>query len=140
MKKTHIPSQPSPSGTPKCGPKEAVICHGRSTLLRNGHKNIVKYGVPGPGNPGFNALIRILRRPWFYRVWILQEVAACSDEGIYCGSRSITWSEFCAAINYAFYVGVVFPAGRKTSRILYRLIRHVLVLMGRRIRISCRFA
>ncbi|KZL70013.1 hypothetical protein CI238_10032 [Colletotrichum incanum] len=34
------------------------------------------------------------RRPWFYRVWILQEAALCSDGMLKCGADEISWLDF----------------------------------------------
>jgi hypothetical protein len=40
----------------------------------------------------------ILRRPWFRRRWVIQEVAASRNASVQCGSRSINWIDFADAV------------------------------------------
>jgi len=36
----------------------------------------------------------LLRRPWFSRVWVLQEVALANEAVVCCGSKEISWESF----------------------------------------------
>ena len=46
------------------------------------------------------ALGALLSRPWFGRMWILQEVGVASVATILCGNQSISWQHVSDAINY----------------------------------------
>ena len=41
-----------------------------------------------------NALDALLHRPWFMRVWIVQEIISARQATIVCGNRSIDWLPF----------------------------------------------
>jgi len=42
----------------------------------------------------FRHLLRFFSRPWFERVWVIQEVVRAKKAEIICGRRSITWKDF----------------------------------------------
>jgi hypothetical protein len=37
----------------------------------------------------------LLSRPWFYRVWIFQELVLSKDPWVQCGKSRLRWAEFC---------------------------------------------
>ncbi|KAI1313264.1 heterokaryon incompatibility protein-domain-containing protein [Xylaria venustula] len=41
------------------------------------------------------ALASLLDMPWFRRVWVVQEVAVAHEAILYCGFKSINWSDLC---------------------------------------------
>jgi hypothetical protein len=43
------------------------------------------------------ALSMLMRRTWFTRRWVLQEIAMASKATIYCGSEKASWSDFVSA-------------------------------------------
>jgi len=46
------------------------------------------------------ALIRLMKRPWFSRRWVVQEIALSPRGGtIYCGKDSNTWQDFADAVS-----------------------------------------
>ncbi|KAF2014007.1 HET-domain-containing protein, partial [Aaosphaeria arxii CBS 175.79] len=45
-----------------------------------------------------NAIIALLRRPWFYRVWVLQEVAMARFTLLLCGDFQMTAHEFSSGL------------------------------------------
>ncbi|KAI0811326.1 heterokaryon incompatibility protein-domain-containing protein [Xylaria sp. FL0064] len=52
---------------------------------------------------GFNrvhilALTYLLDMPWFRRVWIVQEVAVSREAILFCGYKSIDWSDLCLIV------------------------------------------
>jgi hypothetical protein len=53
--------------------------------------------LPGFQNPQWKALDALLARPWFTRVWVLQEVILSKDAVLICGQRSICWEDFSLA-------------------------------------------
>lgn len=47
----------------------------------------------------WQALERLLRRPWFSRVWVFQEVTVSSLVIVKCGTCTILWNDICLACN-----------------------------------------
>ena len=45
------------------------------------------------------ALINIMKRPWFSRRWVIQEIALAKQATLYCGSKSINWKDFADAVS-----------------------------------------
>ena len=52
-----------------------------------------KIGIPDYSMERWEYLVRFLRRAWFRRTWILQEVAFAEDLTILCGPQEISWDE-----------------------------------------------
>jgi hypothetical protein len=46
----------------------------------------------------WHALAELMRRPWFSRRWILQEVAFARKATVYCGMKQVNWSDFSDAV------------------------------------------
>ncbi|KAK5651612.1 hypothetical protein OQA88_11885 [Cercophora sp. LCS_1] len=44
------------------------------------------------------ALIKLLKRGWFSRRWVVQEIAMARNATVYCGSDSVAWHELADAI------------------------------------------
>lgn len=44
------------------------------------------------------SLASLLEKPWFRRIWVVQEVAVARETIIYCGERSLTWEELCSVL------------------------------------------
>jgi hypothetical protein len=47
--------------------------------------------IPRPGDKAWDALEAFFRRPWFKRVWIIQELAVGSIVMVVCGKRELPW-------------------------------------------------
>jgi hypothetical protein len=47
--------------------------------------------IPEPNPATMSALFR---RPWFTRVWVLQEVAMAREAVVYCGDKATNWESF----------------------------------------------
>ena len=50
--------------------------------------------LPPADSTSWTALARLLSRPWFTRVWVLQEVAVSRQATVYCGEHELDWSAF----------------------------------------------
>lgn len=48
---------------------------------------------------GWAAFLDLMKRPWFSRRWILQEIALAREAYLHCGHESITWREFAEAVS-----------------------------------------
>ncbi|KAF5020014.1 hypothetical protein F66182_7950 [Fusarium sp. NRRL 66182] len=54
---------------------------------------------PSRSEIGQQAVLTLLRRPWFQRIWVLQEVAAARHVVIICGATEIDGYAFCSGLN-----------------------------------------
>ncbi|KAK1010737.1 hypothetical protein B0A54_01176 [Friedmanniomyces endolithicus] len=51
------------------------------------------YGLPGRGHKKWKALAAVLRRPWFWRTWVVQEVVLNPNVEIVLGANMLTWED-----------------------------------------------
>ena len=51
-------------------------------------------GLPTWGGKEWKALSALLYRPWFGRMWIIQEVAIAANASLVCGQMVISWQAF----------------------------------------------
>ena len=51
-----------------------------------------------------DAFIALLERPWFTRIWIVQEAAASQKAKVFCGHHSIAWDDLVAAVDGSLYL------------------------------------
>ncbi|KAI0404111.1 heterokaryon incompatibility protein-domain-containing protein [Xylaria palmicola] len=61
------------------------------------------------------ALVKLLERPWWSRVWVLQEVILAKKVTLRCGSRSLDWTHF-----QAFLFTVIRQGKRSMVRYSHR--------------------
>jgi hypothetical protein len=55
--------------------------------------NLELHGLPKRGHKRWKALSLILRRPWFWRTWVVQEVALNDNVELVLGSLTFSWDE-----------------------------------------------
>ncbi len=65
-----------------------------------------RLGLPLFTDPVWFHLCEFFTRDWFYRVWIIQELALSKTATILCGKRSFPWDAFTAACRYAVVCGL----------------------------------
>ncbi|KXJ95160.1 heterokaryon incompatibility protein-domain-containing protein [Microdochium bolleyi] len=46
----------------------------------------------------WQSLLRLMQRPWFFRRWVVQEIALAKDAEIYCGPDRLAWKDFSVAV------------------------------------------
>lgn len=49
------------------------------------------------------ALERLLARPWWYRIWVVQEVAVSKKVWVYCGNRKCSWDVVANAAEFLLW-------------------------------------
>jgi len=86
-----------------------------------------RYGIPQIADPIWQKLLRLLERQWFYRVWIIQEVAVSRRAVVYWGSANISWEDRSAGIDLAITTGATRILSGMTSS-GFSSIRSTLVL------------
>jgi hypothetical protein len=70
------------------------------------HQRLVLERLPGPFDATWAAYWTLLQRPWYSRVWIIQEVASAADVLIVCGADEVSWLNFWSVACYVFYSGL----------------------------------
>ncbi|OCK76758.1 hypothetical protein K432DRAFT_445801 [Lepidopterella palustris CBS 459.81] len=76
------------------------------SILEMPTKDREKYGIPSTFDLRYWALFKVATRPWFERVWIIQEVSVASSAVIYCGEWTFPWTTFIEAIEWAAELGL----------------------------------
>jgi hypothetical protein len=69
---------------------------------------VFDYGHWGPpsswkSKEEFVALERFLARPWWYRIWVVQEVAVSKKVWVYCGNRKCSWDVVANAAEFLLW-------------------------------------
>ena len=54
---------------------------------------IERMSLPRPGFPQWAVLRQLLRRPWFRRIWVIQEVVISYDVTFQCGFKNFSWGD-----------------------------------------------
>ena len=49
-------------------------------------------------SPRWRAMLNVMKRPWFSRRWMVQEIALANKATIYCGKETIAWKDFSDAV------------------------------------------
>jgi hypothetical protein len=62
-----------------------------STIYRTGERKLSQGTLPHRNDPSWEALRTFLSRPWFSRVWVVQEVAMARRAIVLCGGKTLTW-------------------------------------------------
>ncbi|CAH0031192.1 unnamed protein product [Clonostachys rhizophaga] len=58
------------------------------------HNELADYGLPPANAPEWETLDALLWRPWFVRIWIVQEITLARDAVVFCGNETIPWDKF----------------------------------------------
>ena len=56
-------------------------------------KDLISAGLPDHASSAWKALDSLFWRPWFTRVWVIQEITVARDAMVLCGSLRCQWSE-----------------------------------------------
>ncbi|KAJ2893719.1 heterokaryon incompatibility [Zalerion maritima] len=78
---------------------QALRNEGRVEVNGSGIKTIIEKGFPGKERKEWNALRAFLKLPWFYRVWIIQEIVLAKEATLAIGNWEIDWEPFAKAID-----------------------------------------
>lgn len=49
--------------------------------------------LPASDSPKWHELGKLMRRPWFQRIWVIQEVVLSQQIIVMCGTRCISWAD-----------------------------------------------
>jgi Heterokaryon incompatibility protein (HET) len=88
------------------------LVHASQKAAKSGiHRNVWYHtidNIPPLYSSVWRAFSTLLKRPWFYRTWIIQEVSVSKDAHVLCGDDSVSWDSLAQAVNYALDVGIFF--------------------------------
>ncbi|KAI1120802.1 heterokaryon incompatibility protein-domain-containing protein [Nemania abortiva] len=57
------------------------------------HTTFKSIGIPAPSSDVWVHLARVLNRPWFNRLWVLQEVLLARHISVLCGAEETEWDQ-----------------------------------------------
>jgi hypothetical protein len=66
--------------------KEKGIVH-----VGNVENYLYRLALPAEESPEWTALVRLFQRPWFQRIWVLQEAVMARTMTVVCGSHLVGW-------------------------------------------------
>ena len=90
-----------------------------------GNKGSMPISQPDPDL--FVAIIRFFLRPWFHRLWVVQEVLMARELVLVCGSKTISWDALFAA---TFDIGLLIAADNPQVERQYRCATKGIVELG----------
>ncbi|CAK7204108.1 hypothetical protein SEUCBS139899_006861 [Sporothrix eucalyptigena] len=91
--------------------EQKLLNNGEGFQKYAGKKDIVSRGLPSTDDPAWLALDGVFWRPWFLRVWVVQEVCVSRVATLYCGPDNFDFDVFC---NIAHYMHVTILAPQTT--------------------------
>jgi hypothetical protein len=78
--------------------------------------NYASLGLPEIHSPVWEAFRKLLSRPWFLRVWIIQEAVVCKSAEVICGSWKLDWKLFITSFELAIAADMPILGGGGPSR------------------------
>ena len=61
--------------------------------------DVTRYGLPASTDSIWQAIGRLCERDWFYRTWVVQEVALARTVNLLCGSQWLEWDSLVTLID-----------------------------------------
>ncbi len=75
-------------------------------------------GLPAVDSPDWMALDALYWRPWFMRVWVIQEIAFSKSAIVVCGQDSVTFEIFAATANLIYKRHISSATGVSCERVI----------------------
>lgn len=92
--------------------REKINAAGDNARLRSVHEfglaERKQYGIPETSDFRYKELLRLSARPWFRRVWIIQEVASAKHQILLCGHWSMPFTSFSKAWELVAELGIFY--------------------------------
>lgn len=57
-------------------------------------QDLIDEGLPEPFSPIWRSLDALYWRPWFTRVWVIQEISLAKEVSLICGNHRSSWRDF----------------------------------------------
>lgn len=84
----------------------------------SGGKALESCKLPALNDPSWGSILELVQRPWFSRVWIIQEVVVPRNAILRCGKSKLRWKDFCFGFLFAINAGFIY---RQTDVFQYSL-------------------
>ncbi|CAH0050482.1 unnamed protein product [Clonostachys solani] len=72
-----------------------ISCDGKTLQV-----TLADYGLPPADAPEWKTLDALLWRPWFVRIWIVQEITLARHSVVLCANKTISWENFLWIIRF----------------------------------------
>jgi len=72
----------------------------QKSVLHHNPIELLKRANVSPNEKDVRAFLSILQRPWFRRVWVVQEVAMSRNSLLLCGAKTFDWSDLFSTIRF----------------------------------------
>lgn len=69
-------------------------------FINKSHQDLTQEGIGGISAWHVQSVLNLIRRSWFGRTWVLQEVVLAKEIEILCGSHRFTWTELFELIQH----------------------------------------
>jgi hypothetical protein len=86
--------------------RKRAAANDERTLLEMTAANRKYYGIPHWSSTAYLALCHAVTRPWFSRVWIIQEISLATNAVVYCGSWNMPWVSLVEAVEFVQNIGL----------------------------------
>jgi hypothetical protein len=77
--------------------------------------NYQQFGLPERNDPSWRALGALFARPWFQRIWIIQEAIVSESATVFCGSWSMEFQNFLYTLAVAVISDMPIPGSSTSS-------------------------
>ena len=61
--------------------------------------DVIRFDLPATTDPIWQAIGRLCERDWFYRTWVVQEVALARKVDVLCGRQWLDWNSLITLVN-----------------------------------------
>jgi len=79
-------------------------------------------GLPHPIiSSAYKSLSLLLSRPWFSRVWVIQELALSRNAIVQCGPYTMLWQTFIEAVQYGYEIHIPILTNTKFYQSIYEM-------------------
>ena len=69
-------------------------------------QSVTEHGLPATNDPIWQALGRLSERDWFYRTWVVQEVALAGRIDVLCGAYWLKWESLVSVYSHISRAGL----------------------------------
>ena len=70
-------------------------------------RTVTAPGLPHAEDPIWKAIGRLCDRDWFYRTWVIQEIALARNAELLCGTQHLNWDDFVNLVRNISRAGLI---------------------------------
>lgn len=84
------------------------VCQMKRLQSLSVRQNLMNAGLPPLDNQQWLSIRELQMRPWFYRLWTLQEIVLSQEAVILCGNKNVSWDTLRRLYDAAIEKGLAF--------------------------------